>query len=64
MKILEKNKCTLPTCNCGWNITIGGTDYKELEELLEFLNNTTSTGTGTIKTQPLDESGKLQIHDV
>ena len=30
MKILEVNKCTLPACDCGWNITIGGTSKKEL----------------------------------
>ena len=32
MKIIEDNKCELH-CECGWNITIGGTDKKEYEIL-------------------------------
>lgn len=38
MKILETNECDLG-CDCGWNITIGGTDEEDLKALKEFVNN-------------------------
>lgn len=36
--LIEENKCKLP-CKCGWNITIGGIDNKDLLELKKWLKN-------------------------
>lgn len=37
--LLDENICTLKHCNCGWNITIGGEDKKDLEKLKKFLKH-------------------------
>ena len=37
MNIIDFNHCNLPKCKCGWNLTIGGTDEKELKELKKLL---------------------------
>ena len=34
--IIDENVCML-NCNCGWNITVGGEDEKDLEKLKKFL---------------------------
>ncbi len=37
IKILEVNKCTSKNCNCGWNLTIGGTDLEDLEQIFKSI---------------------------
>ena len=34
--LLDENVCELD-CKCGWNITIGGKDKKDLKEIKKFL---------------------------
>ena len=34
--LLEENICGL-SCDCGWNITIGGENKKDLEDIKDFL---------------------------
>jgi len=34
--LLSENECDLP-CDCGWNITIGGYDKKDLKNIKEIL---------------------------
>ena len=36
-KILEVNTCEIESCNCGWNISIGGKSVEDLEKILDFL---------------------------
>jgi hypothetical protein len=39
MNILDYNVCESESCNCGWNIILGGSDYKELADLRELLRD-------------------------
>lgn len=38
MRILDFNHCKL-TCNCGWNIKIGGKSESELIKLKKFIKD-------------------------
>ena len=37
MKILDYNHCQIKNCECGWNVSIGGTSEEELKELKALL---------------------------
>ena len=37
MRILDFNHCDFENCNCGWNVTISGTNLEELKLLKVFL---------------------------
>jgi len=36
LNLIEENVCNLK-CKCGWNITIGGTDKKDLRKLKKLI---------------------------
>ena len=36
--LIEENECDL-NCDCGWNITIGGEDKKDLVKLKKLLKD-------------------------
>ena len=35
--LISESVCKLKGCNCGWNITIGGKDKKDLQDLKRYL---------------------------
>jgi hypothetical protein len=37
INIIEKNICNLAKCNCGWNLTIGGTSKDDLKQILKAI---------------------------
>jgi len=37
IRIIDFNKCNLPNCDCGWNITIGGVNKESLRKLKAFI---------------------------
>ena len=37
MDINDFNHCSIPNCNCGWNISLGGVSQEELDELRRLL---------------------------
>ena len=36
--ILDINVCDLEGCDCGWNIKIGSTDHKLLNQILDLID--------------------------
>lgn len=36
INIIDENVCKL-SCDCGWNIILGGEDKKDLKKIKEFL---------------------------
>lgn len=41
--LIEENICKLKHCKCGWNITIGGKDIKDLKEIKRFIGSYSHT---------------------
>ena len=39
INILDFNHCNLEGCDCGWNITLSGSDEKTLEKVKEKLKD-------------------------
>ena len=39
MNILDYNRCNLPDCDCGWNLTLSGNDNKELAIVKAFVKS-------------------------
>jgi len=37
IKILKNNCCNNKDCNCGWNLTLGGTDPDDLKLILKSI---------------------------
>ena len=37
--VIDVNLCTLPGCQCGWNIQIGGKNPEDLDRLVCFLQD-------------------------
>jgi len=36
--VIEEHQCKLP-CDCGWNITVGGTEKKDYQKLKKFIKS-------------------------
>lgn len=57
MNILDFNRCESPGCNCGWNISFGGTDPSEFERLREIVK-------GLIESDDTDYSRKITMTEM
>jgi hypothetical protein len=51
MHIIDFNHCTLPKCNCGWSVFIGGSTEKELKTIKEILKPHLVADTTNYKTK-------------